>query len=119
LRWLELFRSHLETILRLSTFQALTFVRERLESAIPEVRRAAIFDLRVLQEAPVDHQAERSRLQKEREKLAQALAQAKAQLENQAFVERAPREVVRGVERRRAELEDHYAKVVEALERLG
>jgi valyl-tRNA synthetase len=119
LRWLELFRSHLESILRLSTFQALTFVRERLESAIPEVRRAAIFDLRVLQEAPVDHQAERSRLQKEREKLAQALAQAKAQLENQAFVERAPREVVRGVERRRAELEDHYAKVVEALERLG
>jgi valyl-tRNA synthetase len=119
LRWLELFRSHLETILRLSSFQALTFVRERLEAAIPGVRRGAIFDLRVLQETPVDHEAERSRLQKEKEKLAQALAQAKAQLENQAFVDRAPREVVRGVERRRAELEDHYGKVVEALERLG
>ena len=119
LRWLELFRAHLETILRLSTFQALTFTRERLEAAIPEVRRGAIFDLRVLQETPVDHEAERSRLQKEKEKLAQALAQARAQLENQAFVDRAPREVVRGVERRRAELEDHYAKVVEALERLG
>ena len=119
LRWLELFRAHLETILRLSTFQALTFTRERLEAAIPEVRRGAIFDLRVLKETPVDHEAERSRLQKEKEKLAQALAQARAQLENQAFVDRAPREVVRGVERRRAELEDHYAKVVEALERLG
>src|SRR5208283_4091523 len=33
LRWLELFRSHLETILRLSTFQALNFTRERLEGA--------------------------------------------------------------------------------------
>jgi valyl-tRNA synthetase len=119
LRWLELFRSHLETILRLSTFQALTFTRERIEAAISEVRRGAIFDLRVLQETPVDHEAERFRLQKEKEKLAQALAQARAQLENQAFVERAPREVVRGVERRRAELEDHYAKVVEALERFG
>jgi len=119
LRWLELFRSHLETILRLSTFQALTFTRERLEAAISEVRRGAIFDLRVLQEIPVDREAERSRLQKEKEKLAQALAQSRVQLENQAFVERAPREVVRGVERRRAELEDHYAKVVEALERFG
>src|SRR5208337_3180304 len=38
LRWLELFRSHLETILRLSTFRALNFTRERLEATTPGVR---------------------------------------------------------------------------------
>jgi valyl-tRNA synthetase len=119
LRWLELFRSHLETILRLSTFQALNFTRERLEATAPGVRGGPVFALRVFQDQPLDHEAERSRLRKEKEKLEQALAQLKAQLENQAFRERAPRDVVRGVEHRRAELEDRYAKAREALERLG
>jgi len=119
LRWLELFRTHQETILRLSAFQALNFTRERLEAALPGVRGGPIFDLRVFQEQPVDHEAERLRLRKEKDKLEQALAQVKAQLENREFHDRAPRDVVRGVEHRRSELDDRYAKVVEALERLG
>jgi valyl-tRNA synthetase len=119
LRWLELFRAHQETILRLSTFQALNFTRERLEAGLPGVRVGPIFDVRVFQQQPTDHEAERLRLRREKEKLEQALAQAKAQLENREFRERAPRDVVRSVERRRSELEDRYTKVVEALERLG
>jgi valyl-tRNA synthetase len=75
--------------------------------------------LRVFQEQPVDHEAERLRLRREKEKLEQALAQVKAQLENREFCDRAPREVVRGVEHRRSELDDRYTKVMEALERLG
>jgi valyl-tRNA synthetase len=119
LRWLELFRAHLETILRLSAFQALNFTRERLEATAPGVRGGPIFALRVFQDVPVDHEAERSRLRKEKEKLERELAKVKAQLENQEFLSRAPREVVRGVEHRRSELNDRYTKVLEALERFG
>jgi valyl-tRNA synthetase len=119
LRWLELFRAHLETILRLSAFQALNFTRESLEATAPDVRGGPIFSVRVFHEQPVDHDAERLRHRKEKEKLEQALVQVKAQLENGEFRNRAPREVVRGMEHRRAELEARYTKVVEALERLG
>jgi valyl-tRNA synthetase len=119
LRWLELFRSYQETILRLSAYQALNFTRERLEATAPGVRGGPIFALRVFHEAPSDHEAERSRLRKEKEKLEQALALVKAQLENREFRERAPREVVRGVEHRRSELNERYTIVAEALERLG
>jgi valyl-tRNA synthetase len=119
LRWLELFRAHLETILRLSAFQALSFTRERLEAAARGVRGGPVFDLRIFHEEPADHEAERSRLRKEKEKLERALAQVKAQLENQEFAERAPREVVRGAEHRLSEMNDRYRQVVESLERLG
>jgi valyl-tRNA synthetase len=119
LRWLELFRAHQETILRLSAFQALNFTRESLEATAPGVRGRPIFALRVFHEQHVDHDAERLRLRKEKEKLEQGLAQVKEQLENREFRDRAPREVVRGVEHRRSELNDRYAKVLEALERLG
>jgi valyl-tRNA synthetase len=117
LRWLELFRSHLETILRLSAFQALSFTRARLEATAQGVRGGPVFDLRIFHEEPTDHEAERSRLRKEKEKLERALAQVKAQLANQEFAERAPREVVRGVERRHAELTEHLRKILESLER--
>jgi valyl-tRNA synthetase len=119
LRWLELFRSHLETILRLSAFQALNLTRERLETTAPGVRGGPVFALRVFHEASSDHESERLRLRKEKEKLEEALAQVKEQLENRAFRERAPRDVVRGMEHRRSELNERYTMVVEALERLG
>jgi valyl-tRNA synthetase len=115
LRWLELFRAHQETILRLSAFQALNFTRERLEATARGMRGGPIYDLRVFHEQPVDHEAERSRLRKEKEKLEQALAQVKAQLENREFLDRAPREVVRGVQRRHDELAEHLRKVLESL----
>jgi valyl-tRNA synthetase len=119
LRWLELFRSHQETILRLAACRALNFTRERLEATAPGVREGPIFGLRVFHEAPSDHETERLRLRKEKEKLEQALAQVKTQLENQEFRERAPREVVRGVQRRHAELAEHLRKILESLERFA
>jgi valyl-tRNA synthetase len=110
---------HLETILRLSAFQALSFTRERLEATARDVRGGTVFDLRIFHEEPANQEAERSRLRKEKEKLERALAQVKAQLENEEFTKRAPREVVRGVEHRYSEMKDRYKKVVESLERLG
>ncbi len=119
LRVLELFRAHQETILRLAALQAINFTRERLAAEVPGVRVTPSFDLRILHEEKVDREAECARLLKEKEKLERQLAQANAQLANSEFVARAPREVVRGVERRRQELSQHYEKVVDSIKRLG
>ena len=119
LRLLELFRKHVETILRLAGLQALNFHRGRLAAEGGVIRVNAAVDLRLFHEAPVDHEAERVRLQKQKEKLEQSLAQVKKQLEDKIFLSRAPREVVRNVEHRHLELTDHYRKVLDSLERLG
>lgn len=119
LRVLELFREHQETVLRLAGLQALNFTRGRLAPELGGVRTTAGIDLRLFHEERVDHDAERTRLQKEKEKLEQALLQVRKQLDNQEFLRRAPRDVVRGVEHRHSELSDHYRKVLESLERLN
>jgi len=119
MRLLELFRTHQDTILRLSATQAVHLTRGRLAAELSNVRSGASFDLRVLHEEKVDHEAERARLQKEKQKLETQLAQVQTQLGNQEFLARAPREIVRGAEHRLKELEEHYRKVVESLERAG
>ena len=119
LRVLELFRAHQEVVLRLAGLQALNFTRGRLSAEVGGVRTASGFDVRLFHEAGVDREAERARLLKDREKTGKALAQAKKQLENQEFMSRAPREVVRGVEQRHAELTTQLRRILESLERLG
>jgi valyl-tRNA synthetase len=118
-RLLDLFHAHESSILRLAALSALEFTRGRLAGEAVGVRHAAAFDARLVSEERVNHDAERKRLLKEKEKLERQLEQAKAHLSNKQFTERAPREVVRGVEARHAELAEHLRKVVESLERLG
>jgi valyl-tRNA synthetase len=117
-RILELLGAHQEIIVRLAGVQALNLSRGRLAADLPGVRAGTLFDLRLIYEEQVDLQAERARLQKEKEKTEQALAQAKKQLDNKDFLARAPQEVVRGVERRHAELAEHLGKIVESLAKL-
>jgi valyl-tRNA synthetase len=119
LRLLEIFRTHQDAILRLAALQAMHLTRGRLAADLPDVRSGASSDLRILHEEKVDHEAERARLRKEKQKIEQQLAQVRAQLGNQEFVVRAPREVVRGAEHRLRELDEHLRKVLESLERLG
>ena len=119
LRLLEIFRTHQDAILRLGALQAMHLTRGRLSAELPDVRSGASFDLRILHEEKVDHAAERARLQKEKQKLEQQLAQVRTQLGNQEFLARAPREIVRGAEHRLKELDEHRRKVLESLERLG
>jgi len=121
LRLLELFRAHQDAILRLAGFAAIHLARGRLSASVPDVRANASFDLRVLYEQAekVDRTAERARLEKEKQKLDQQLAQIRNQLSNQQFLARAPREVVRAAEQRLNELTVHLQKVAESLERLG
>ena len=66
----------------------------------------------------MDHEAERARLHKEKEKLERELARVSNQLGNEEFRTRAPRDVVRGVENRHSQLSLHYRKVLDSIERL-
>ncbi len=119
LRLLEIFRTHQDTILRLSAMQAMHLTRGRLAADLPDVRSGVSFDLRILHEEKVDPEAERARLQKDKQKLEQQVTQVRGQLGNEAFVARAPKEIVRGAEHRLKELEEQLHKVSDSLERLG
>ncbi len=118
LHLLEIFRTHQDAILRLSNMEAMHLTRGRLASDLADVRSTPSFDLRILHEEKVDHAAERVRLEKEKLNLEKQLTQIEAQLGNQNFVARAPKEVVEGAEKRRKELQEHLRKVSESLERL-
>ncbi|MGE5326026.1 MAG: hypothetical protein ACM3NO_03220, partial [Deltaproteobacteria bacterium] len=115
---LELLRAHQETVQRLAGLNAITFMRGRLPSD-PAVRVGSGIELRLLLEQSVDHGAEKGRLGKERESLERQIAQVKKQLDDQNFMSRAPREVVRGAERRFAELSEHLKKVLDSLSKLN
>jgi valyl-tRNA synthetase len=117
-RLLELFRHHQEPILRLAGLEALNFTRGRLSAELDRVSASASVDLRIFHEKSIDLSAERGRLEKEKHKLEQSIQQAEKQLRNEDFVSRAPSDVVRKVEQRRAELSTHLRKINESLDRL-
>jgi valyl-tRNA synthetase len=118
LRLLELFREHQETVLRLAGISAFNFTRGRIGASADGSRVTSFGDVRLFLDEPVDAAAENARLRKEKTKIEQSLEQIRKQLNNPAFVSRAPQDVVRGTELRHRELEDHYRKVVESLARL-
>jgi valyl-tRNA synthetase len=66
----------------------------------------------------IDLAAERTRLEKEMQKVASDIARIDAKLGNTDFLARAPDEVVDGEREKRDEAEGRRAKIVEALERL-
>jgi valyl-tRNA synthetase len=113
---LNFFNTHQQTILRLAGLESLEVVSGRLETG---THVTSAFELQLIYEKQVDHDAERSRLAREKEKLESALQRVKKQLENRNFLDRAPEEVVRKAENYRTELETQFQKVVESLERLG
>ncbi|HEV2417583.1 MAG TPA: valine--tRNA ligase, partial [Terriglobia bacterium] len=85
-RLLALFRDCQEAILRLAGLEALNFTHGRLPSDAERIAVGASTDLRLFHETKVDAEAERARLEKEKSKIEQSLAQARRQLENQEFV---------------------------------
>jgi len=82
-------------------------------------RSTARFDVRVIYERKVDVAAERERLNKELTKLTQELTRATGQLSNEAFLSKAPANVVEGLRKRKAEVELLIQKTSEALGELG
>ncbi len=117
LQLLELFRANQENLRRLAALHALSFTHGRL-SGQGTVPVSAAVDLRLLYEKPADDGRERARLEKEKEKLERQIAQVRKQLDNRAFMSRAPQEVVRATELRHTELAEQHQKVLASLERL-
>jgi valyl-tRNA synthetase len=103
---------------RLANVEAITFVEQSLAKA-SGARSTARFDVRVIYERKIDASAERERLNKELAKLTQELTRASGQLSNEAFLSKAPANVVEGLKKRKAEVEMLVQKTSEALGELG
>ncbi len=106
-----------ELIKRLAKASSLAFVEAFEKELI--VRSTPIFDLAIEYEKPVDVAAERERLTKELAKLEKELANGDRQLGNEAFLGKAPAQVVEGLRRRNGELAVLVPKTRAALEALG
>ncbi len=103
---------------RLANVEGLTFVRESLAKATNS-RSTARFDARLVYERKIDVAAERERLTKELTKLTGEHQRGSAQLGNEAFLSKAPANVIEGLKRRKAEVEMLIEKMKAALEELG
>ena len=103
---------------RLANVEGITFVEQSLAKAAG-ARSTARFDVRVIYERKIDVAAERDRLGKELLKLTQELTRATGQLNNEAFLAKAPANVIEGLKRRKAEVEMLVQKTNDALGELG
>ncbi len=102
---------------RLANVEGITFVEQSLAKA-SGARSTARFDVRVIYERKIDVAAERDRLSKELAKLTQELARATGQLNNEAFLAKAPANVIEGLKKRKAEVETLIDKIKAALDEL-
>jgi valyl-tRNA synthetase len=103
---------------RMANVESVAFVDASLANAAG-ARSTARFDVRVIYERKIDVAAERDRLNKELLKMTGEFGRATAQLENEAFLAKAPAKVIEGIKTRRAELELLIAKAQSALDELG
>jgi valyl-tRNA synthetase len=103
---------------RLANVEEIAFVEQSLAKAAG-ARTTARFDVRVRYERKVDVAAERERLDKELAKLTQELTRASAQLNNEAFLAKAPANVVEGLRKRKGELDLLVQKTRDALDELS
>jgi valyl-tRNA synthetase len=103
---------------RLANVESVKFVDMSLAKAAG-ARSTARFEVRVIYERKIDAAAERERLTKDLTKLTAELGRGTAQLSNQAFLAKAPANVVEGLKKRRAEVEMLIGKINSALGELG
>jgi valyl-tRNA synthetase len=89
---------------KLANVSEVSFTAQSLSNE-PGSRTTAQFEVAVIYERKVDVTAERERLQKELGKMEAELAGKEKQLSNQAFIGKAPADVVEGMRKRAAELE--------------
>jgi valyl-tRNA synthetase len=89
-----------------------------LEKDAPGAPMALVGNLKLLLKIEVDVVAERIRLGKEIERLANEITKARSKLGNESFVARAPEEVVAQEKQRLTGFEQNHEKLVAQLERL-
>jgi valyl-tRNA synthetase len=98
----SVFQQNLATIQRLARVTTLEVVAQVPDGLAH--RATPSFDVAVVYEKPVDTKAERDRLTKELAKLQKEKENSDRQLANDAFLAKAPAQVVEGIRRRNAEL---------------
>ncbi len=81
-------------------------------------RSTAGFDVAVIYERQIDVPAERERLTKELAKYEKVLQSSEKQLGNEAFIAKAPQNVVDGLKKQQAEMKLLYDKTKAALDAL-
>ena len=106
-----------ETIKRLARLSEISFAAEAPAYAAQMIVRGALASLPL--EGIIDFAAEKTRLQKEIEKLLGEAKKLEAKLGNADFVARAPEEVVEENRERLAEADERREKLAAALTRLG
>jgi valyl-tRNA synthetase len=101
---------------RMARVASIEFAASPLSGA--NARSSADFDVAVLYERHIDIPAERERLTKELARLEKILASAEKQLNNPAFMAKAPAHIVDGLRKQYAETKTLYDKIKAALDDL-
>jgi valyl-tRNA synthetase len=102
---------------KLARTETMDFVTASLEGT--GIRSTPKFDVQVIYERKIDVAAERERLTKELARFEKEQANADRQLSNEAFLSKAPEQVVKGLRRRATELAVLIEKTHKALDDLG
>jgi valyl-tRNA synthetase len=115
----KLVELNLEPLLRLATLSELAFSSGHLDPSSGAIRSSSQFDLRIAHGAGVDKDAELARLKKEIERLAKDIESKKNRLGDETFRQKAPPEIVRGIETTLAERQVEHQKLIERLAQLN
>jgi valyl-tRNA synthetase len=115
----NLVESNLSTIMRLAGFSELQVLSSPPTSAGGIVRSTGEFDLHIHAAETRDVQAEIAKLKKEQERLKKDIEAKKMRLADNTFRERAPNDIVRGLEATIAERQSEYQRIVSRLTELS
>jgi valyl-tRNA synthetase len=102
---------------RMARVASIEFASEPLSGS--NARSTADFDVAVIYERQIDIPAERERLTKDLAKYEKGLEAANKQLNNEAFMAKAPAHIVEGLRKQSAETKTLYDKTKAALDALG
>jgi valyl-tRNA synthetase len=116
-RILALADANQDMLSRMARVQSVEFASDPLSGA--NARSTADFDVAVLYERQIDIPAERERLTKDLAKYEKGLAAAERQLNNEAFMAKAPAPIVDGLRKQHAETKMLYDKTKAALDALN
>jgi valyl-tRNA synthetase len=102
---------------RMARVSSIEFAPAALSGA--NARSTADFDVAVIYERQIDVAAERERLTKDLAKYEKGLTAAERQLNNEAFMAKAPAHIIEGLRKQHAETKTLYDKTKAALDALG
>ena len=116
-RILALADANQDMLSRMARVASIEFASEPLSGS--NARSTADFDVAVIYERQIDIPAERERLTKDLAKFEKGLASTESQLNNEAYLAKAPAHIVDGLRKQHAETKILYDKTKAALDDLG